>query len=120
MSSTIAEIPPINLEMFIGDDKKWKCTTTDESGVVVITDKDITFTVRDEIGGNTIFTRTTAETLEIEITNGAQGEFVVKLIPANTLNLKTDKTYYYDTEIDMSGTIGIKTVAHGRFKVNNK
>ena len=115
------ELEPINLNMFKGNNADWKCTVINaDDNVVDITSATVTFRVKDSLEGNVLFSRTsTGGSDEIEKTDATNGEFVIKVIPANTENLDTNNMYYYDLEIDLDG-IGVKTVAYGVFTLNAK
>ena len=119
MSSVVEEIEPISLELFRGDDKQLGCAAKDSAGAkVAVTGLTIVFEVREEIGGTVVFTLTTPT--EIEITNGADGEFTVKIPNATLTAMDAHETYYYHCTVDFTAPNGIKTVAHGVFEVLDK
>jgi len=118
------ELEAVNLNLFIGNNAEWEFTVVDEDGSNPnITAASLTFTVKDAVEGSVVFQRKNTaaggDDTEIEITNGAGGIFVVKIIPANTSSLDINTTYYYDAEINISN-YGVKTIAHGTFTVNGK
>ena len=104
-----------NIEIYRGDNRTFKVTVKDGDGVVVdITGASIKFSVKEEISDTSYVIQKTVGS-GINITDAANGEYEVYIVPADTQNLDT-KVYEYDSELTTSAP-KVYTVVRGEFTV---
>lgn len=106
-----------NIELYRGDSRTFKVTVKDENGNAVdITGASIKFSVKERIGdASYVFQKTSAQSSEITITDAANGEYEVYIVPANTQNLDI-VSYQYDSELIVA-TGEVYTIVRGEFTV---
>ena len=107
----------MNLYMYRGDTRIFKCIAKSQDGVVVnLGTTDIYFTVKRELSdpdASALITKDSVVPDGITKTDNVNGEFEIKISPADTSDLTG--TFYYDIELRM-GT-DVYTVDMGKLSI---
>lgn len=100
-----------NLDIYRGEDKSWGISVAID-GPVDLTGAALAFTVRRTYTGTALVTKTVGD--GITVTDAANGQATLALVPDDTADL-TIATHYYDLVLTLSGKS--YTLAVGTFKV---
>lgn len=106
-----------NIEIYRGDDRTFKVIVKDEDDAVInITGAAIRFSVKEKISDVAYeIEKSRAVGAEIAITDAANGEYEIFLVPADTQDMDVG-SYEYDSELTTSGG-KVYTVVRGEFVV---
>lgn len=106
-----------NIEIYRGDNRTLKVTIKGADGVVVdITNATIKFTVKKNVADEeNKIQKTTNSASQISITDAANGEYEIYLLPADTQDMDVDN-YEYDSEL-ITAAGKVYTVVRGEFSI---
>jgi len=107
------------ISLYTGDSADFILTVTDDDGdIVKLTGATIAFTVKDRVGGTIFIRKTTADSLEIEITEPLAGKAKIKLQGSDTQELDC-KAYVYDVRVELADGFRATVIPPTPFRVKH-